>query len=98
MYPGEFDALFGRIANLFTLKTIAEKKSVPGNFPAQDPNKPIWDVLDLGLTQEYIDIGDGWVVSIKRFLRKPTRILFFLLITEFESRLFRIQEWKGKTE
>ncbi len=97
MYPGEFDALFGQIAHLFALKTIAEKQSVSGNFPRYNPETPIWDVLGSDLVaHEYIEIGSGRVVSTKRFLRKPIRILFFLLLAEFEGRLFRIEELRGK--
>ncbi len=96
MYPGEFETLFRRLANLFTLETIAENKSFEGKAIKRNPLTPIWDTMD-GLSNcDYIDIGDGRGVSCRFFFKKTVRILFYVLLVEFEGRLFRIHEWRGK--
>jgi hypothetical protein len=96
MYPGEFETLFRKIANLFTLETIAQKLDLSGDFPKRNPETPIWDTIDSLNNCSYIDIGNGKFVSCKPFFKKTVRILFFISLVEFEGRLFRIHEWKGK--
>ena len=95
MYPGEFDNLFRKIANIFTLETMAKSLDVTGNFPKRSLQTPIWDVMDSALDCEYIDIGDGRYVSCRHFFKRPTRILFMVLLAELEARLFRIHERNG---
>jgi hypothetical protein len=96
MYPGEFENLFRKIANIFTLDTMARELDLPGNFPKRNPETPIWDVMDSVLDCEYIDIGEGKYVSCKYFFKRPTRILFMVLLAELEASLFRIHERNGK--
>lgn len=96
MYPGEFETLFRRLANLFTLETIAETKEMKGRFTKRTPLSPIWDTMDSLYDCDYIDLGDGRVVSCRFFFKKTVRILFYVLLVEFEGRLFRIHEWNGK--
>lgn len=97
MYPGEFEMLFRRLANLFTLESISEKKEeLNGSSVKRNPHTPIWDTMDGLYDCEYIDIGDGKGVSCRFFFKKTVRILFFVLLVEFEGRLFRIHEWCGK--
>ena len=96
MYPGEFETLFRNVADLFTLESISKKKKLEGNFPRRSGSSFIWDTLDSLEDCKYVDIGNEKYVSCESFLRKPVRILFFILYTEFESRLFRIHEWNGK--
>ncbi len=96
MYPGEFENLFRRLANLFTLETIAENKIFEGKSVKRSPHTPIWDTMDGLYDCSYIDIGEGRCVSCRFFFKKTTRILFYVLLTELESRLFRINEWRGK--
>ena len=95
MYPGEFERLFREISKLFTLETISKKYEVEGKFPKRNPGTPIWDALDSSFRCTYLDVGKEKYVSCTNFLKKPVRIMFFILITEFESRLLRIHEWKG---
>jgi hypothetical protein len=96
MYPGEFETLFRRLANLFTLETIAENKNFEGKSIKRNPLTPIWDTMDGLYDCDYIDIGDGRRVSCRFFFKKTVRILFYVLLVEFEGRLFRIHEWRGK--
>jgi len=96
MYPGEFETLFRRLANLFTLETIAENKNFEGKSVKRNPLTPIWDTMDGLYDCNYIDIGDNRGVSCKFFFKKTVRILFYVLLIEFEGRLFRIHEWRGK--
>lgn len=96
MYPGEFETLFRRMANLFTLETIAENKEFEGKAVKRNPLTPIWDTMDGLYNCDYIDIGDGRGVSCRFFFKKTVRILFYVLLVEFEGRLFRIHEWNGK--
>ncbi len=96
MYPGEFETLFRRLANLFTLETIAENKGFKGKSVKRNPLTPIWDTMDGLYDCDYIDIGDERGVSCRFFFEKTVRILFYVLLVEFEGRLFRIHEWNGK--
>lgn len=96
MYPGEFETLFRRLANLFTLETIAENKKFEGKSIKRNPLTPIWDTMEGLYDCDYIDIGDGRGVSCRFFFKKTVRILFYALLVEFEGRLFRIHEWNGK--
>lgn len=96
MYPGEFETLFRRLANLFTLETIAENVKIEGKSVKRNPSTPIWDTMDGLYDCDYIDIGNGKAVSCRFFFKKTVRILFYVLLVEFEGRLFRIHEWKGK--
>jgi len=96
MYPGEFETLFMRMANLFTLETIAKNVEISGKSIRRTPLTPIWDTIDGLRGCDYVDIGDGRGVSCKFFFKKTVRILFYTLLVEFEGRLFRIHEWNGK--
>ena len=57
---------------------------------------PIWDTIDSLHGIDSIDIGDNRSVSCRFFFKKTVRILFYVLLVEFEGRLFRIHEWHGK--
>ena len=96
MYPGEFESLFRRLANLFTLDTISEEIKFEGNSIKRSPNTPIWDTLEGVYDCDYIDVGEGRGVSCRFFFKKTVRILFYVLLVEIEGRLFRIHEWNGK--
>ena len=95
MYPGEFDTLFRKITNLITLEMFAKEERLLKKFPKRNPHTSTWDSVDMFNDCEYIDIGNGKYVSNKIFSK--VRIPFFVLLAEFESRLFRIHEWNGKS-
>ena len=80
MYPGEFETLFRRLANLFTLETIAENKKMEGKSAKRTPLIPIWDTMDSLYDCDYIDLGDGRFVSCRFFFKKTVRILFYVLL------------------
>ena len=94
MYPGEFETLFRKIINSITLEMFAKDMKLEGSFPKRSPATPTWDAVEAFVDCEYIDIGGGKLVSNKIFSK--VRIPFFMLLAEFESRLFRIHEWNGK--
>jgi len=98
MYPGDFEKLFRKISELFTLELISEKKDLEQNFPKRNPETPIWNTIETLPIEGYFDIGHGRYVPVKKFFKRPVRILFFLFTTEFESRLFRILKWYGKDD
>jgi len=96
MDPGDFEKLFRRISELLTLELISEEKDLEENFPKRNPETPIWDTIEALQPEGYIDLCNGRYTPYKNFFKGPVRILFFILISEFESRLFKISEWFGK--
>ncbi len=94
MQPAEFEILFEKVASLITLDMFAKETDLEGNFPKKDPKTSAWDAVDIFCDNEYIDIGDGRYVSNKVFSK--VRVPFFIILAEFESRLFRIHEWNGE--
>jgi len=93
MYPGEFEETFRKISQIFTLGSVAKVKNVEGKLLKRNPETPIWDTIESIKGIDGIDIGDGRIVSCDHFFKKPVRILFFILIHELESRLYRIHRW-----
>lgn len=96
MYPGEFEELFRKVSNVFTLETVAQKEKIKGRLLKRNPSTPLWDTIENIKGFEGIDIGNEQYVNCEHFFRKPIRILFFILIHELESRLYRIQRWNKK--
>lgn len=96
MYPGEFEQLFRKVSSNFTLEGVAKKDRIEGKLLKRNPETPIWDTIESIKGYQGIDIGTGKYVSLEHFFRKPVRILFFILIHELESRLYRIHRWNGK--
>ena len=96
MYPGEFEAMFRKMADLFTLDMIAENIEVSGRSIKRTPSTPIWETIEGMRGCDYVDIGDGRVVPCHFLLKIATRVLFYTLLVQFEERLFRIHEWRGK--
>ena len=96
MYRGEFEELFKGISQNFTLANIAKPIPIQGKLLKASPTMQLWEMIDTMQNYDGIDIGKGKYVSKEYFFRKPVRILFFILIHELESRLYRIQRWFGK--
>lgn len=96
MYPGEFENLFNKISQIFTLGSVAKKEVINGKLLKRNPQTPIWDTIDSIKECDGIDVGNGNSVSCAYFFKKPIRMLFFILIHELESRLYRIHRWNGK--
>ncbi|MBS3079189.1 hypothetical protein J4218_03655 [Candidatus Pacearchaeota archaeon] len=95
MYLGDFKVFFNDISSRFTLESISREKTLDGKLLKRNPTELLWNVLDFVKDSDGIDIGNGKFVSIESFFRKRTRILFFILIHEFESRLYRVHKWNG---
>jgi len=95
MYPGEFENLFRKISNIFTLESVAKKEEIIGKLLKRNPETPLWDTIESIEGYEGLAIGEGKYVSSEHFFKKPIRILFFILIHELESRLYRILRWNG---
>ncbi|MEK6890822.1 MAG: hypothetical protein AABX03_01665 [Nanoarchaeota archaeon] len=96
MYQGEFEELFRKISKIFTLESVAKDKKIEGNLLKRPANESLWDTIDSIKGFDGIDIGNDKYVKAEHFFRKPIRILFFILIHEMESRLYRIQRRNGK--
>ncbi|MDD5700326.1 MAG: hypothetical protein PHH00_04045 [Candidatus Nanoarchaeia archaeon] len=96
MYPGEFEELFKKVSKVFTLETVAKNRQIQGKLLNRNPETPLWDTIEHIKGFDGIDIGDGKFVSCEHFFKKPIRILFFILIHEFESRLYRINRRNGR--
>jgi hypothetical protein len=96
MYVGEFEAFFGKISQMFTLESAAKKQEVAGKLLKRSPSDLLWNTLDDIHGYDAIDIGKSHYISCENFFRKPMRILFFILIHEIESRLYRVHRWSGK--
>jgi len=96
MYTGEFEELFRKISKIFTLESVAKSESLEGNLLKRPANESLWDTIDNIKGFDGIDIGNGKYVKTEHFFKKPIRILFFILIHEMESRLYRIQRLNGK--
>ncbi|MAE49466.1 hypothetical protein CMI48_01425 [Candidatus Pacearchaeota archaeon] len=95
MYPGEFEKFFSRVSNQFTLDLLARERQFEGKSLHRNPETPIWDTIDILDTCEVVDLGGGKYVQTASFFKRPVRILFFIQLSEFESRLFRIHEKMG---
>lgn len=98
MRKGEFEELFSNISKQLSVALIAKKRKENDPkegeiFPTQTP---VFDALDLFLNKEYAFLDDGRIVKKQFLLKRPTRILFFFLLTELESRLYRTQEWSNR--
>lgn len=61
-----------------------------------DPSMPIFDAVELLIDKEALKTSEGRAVTKRMMLKKPLRIIFFILITELEGRLYRVQEWSNR--
>jgi hypothetical protein len=96
MNPEEFERTFKKISEVFTLESLAEEIKLEGDFPKRSPNESIWACIDELHNGEFIDLGNGKFFRCKFFFKRPVRILFAILLSEIEARLFRIHERAGK--
>ncbi len=97
MRKNELEITLKKLAGIFNLEKYAKEMPAKGNVLEMGSKISIWDALDIACEKEadYICIGNGKHVECASIFRK-VRIPFFLLLAEFESRLFRIHEWSGK--
>jgi len=93
----DLDKTLEKLAGIFVLEKYTQKVKPSGKILKLNPKMPVWDALDAFGKKggDYISVGGGRCVECVAVLKK-VRIPFFLLLAEFESRLFRIHEWSGK--
>jgi hypothetical protein len=56
----------------------------------------VYDAIDLLEKHDRLILPDGRVVKKGFILKRPLRILFFVMLTELESDLYRTQEWSNR--
>ena len=98
MREEEWQVFFNNISNQLTVSWLARpplNEDTTGYLEAE-PSLPVFDAIDLLEEHEGLILPDGRVVIRKLVLKRPTRILFFVLLTELESKLYRIQEWSNR--
>jgi hypothetical protein len=98
MRKDAWNAFFGNLSKQFTVSLIARKETVAeeGSYLAVSPTLPIYDTIDLLEKHERLILPDGRVVKKSFMLKRPLRIIFFIMLTELESRLYRTQEWSNR--
>jgi hypothetical protein len=98
MREQEWNDFFNKISSQLTVSWLARpwREGDPVVSISVEQTLPVFDAIDLLEKNESLKLPDGRIV-IKRFmLKRSLRIIFFVLITEVESKLYRTQEWAGK--
>lgn len=97
MRQPEFDAFFARLALQLPVSLIARVTPEPvySNPIKCSSLMSVWDAMDLLEEADALLLPDGKVALRKNFLKRPIRILFFILLTEIESKLYRVAEWSN---
>ncbi|MBS3057394.1 MAG: hypothetical protein J4415_02090 [Candidatus Diapherotrites archaeon] len=90
-----FEKFFNGISKQMTVDLIARKNDGKNycTSRAVDGKLPVFDALDLFDKTECLVLNDGRVIERSFMLKRPLRVAFFALLTEIESRLYRISEW-----
>jgi len=86
--PDKFENLFEKISKKLVLSLISENSKID-KIGELSKNKPIWNFLD-NYDGSNIFLDNGEVVKLNNLKKRPLRILFFIYISEMESRLFRL--------
>lgn len=97
MLQKDFDNFFGKISKDLPVSLIAKHRKIESseNFLKVEDSLPVFDALELLRENDYLLLEDGRIVQKHFLLKRPLRIAFFVLLSEIESRLYRIQEWNG---
>ena len=98
MREEEWRVFFNNISNQLTVSWLARpphNQDTTGYLEVES-SLPVFDAIDLLEKHEGLILPDGRVVVRKLVLKRPTRILFFVLLTELESKLYRTQEWSNR--
>lgn len=95
MRKREFERFFNGISKQMTVDLLA--RSSTGKKYARsemvDGKLPVFDALDLFDSNECLMLDDGRVIERAFLLKRPLRIAFFVLLSEIESKLYRVNEW-----
>lgn len=90
-----FEKFFSSISGQMTVDLLARKNGGKNycTSAAVDGKLPVFDALDLLEKNECLMLDDGRVVERAFLLKRPLRIAFFVLLSEIESKLYRVNEW-----
>ena len=96
MREKEWQELFGNISRQLPVSLVA-KDPMDGRATGLRVRRtlPIFDAVDLFEKHDSLRLSNGRVVRKEFLLKKHLRIMFFVVLTEIESRLYRTQEWAG---
>src|SRR3989338_274218 len=91
----EFKVFLSNMSSVLPVSLVAK----PGHSHPKDrcmnvpDSLPVWDALTLFSDSDCLVLPDAIIVKRHMVLKRPLRIIFFVLLTELESRLYRVQEW-----
>lgn len=97
MHKEELDILFKNLINIFPLESYAVDKRLKGRFPKLEPSTSVWEAVDVFYETRCSHVCIGKDRYVECSVSRKVRVPFFILLAEFESRLFRIHEWNGKS-
>jgi hypothetical protein len=97
MRPDKWQPFFNSISAQLNVGSVAlEMPETSLSYIDVDPSLPVFDAVDLLLKNDALRVPGGKFVTKRLMLKKPIRIIFFVLLTEIEGRLYRIQEWANR--
>lgn len=98
MRKKDWETFFGNISKQLTVSLLAKPRRENENESCIEiePELPVFDAIDLLEKYECLSLSDGRIIKRKFLLKRPLRILFFIYLTELESKLYRTQEWSNR--
>jgi len=93
----EFSEFLARVSRTMPVSMLAREAPLEKHEKCikVDEGLPVFDALDLLEHNDCLALENGKTVRKKYMLKRPLRIMFFVLLTELESKLYRTQEWSG---
>ena len=99
MRQKDWEPFFNNISRQLTVSLIARpqtEKNSGAQQVAVEATLPVFDAIDLLKDHESLVLPDGRTVKKRFLMKRPLRIIFFVLLTELESKLYRTQEWSSQ--
>ena len=96
MHQEKFQKIFGQISKGLTLNLLSENKNPVEKIIRECSDDLVWDTIDDLKNFDCIELENSKTIFCRHFFKRPVRILFFVMLSEFENRLFRIHERRGK--
>ncbi len=97
MWLPELEALLNRLSADLPVSLVAKKIDPPIGAGLAVPNAtPILDAFSLLEKNGYLTLSDSRIVTRQLMMKRPLRILFFVILTEIESKMYRLQEWSNR--
>lgn len=92
-----FEAFFENVSRTLPVSLLAKdaKLGAAEKCLLVEDSLPVFDALDLLQENDCLVLKNGKIVNRNFLLKRPLRIAFFVILTEIESRLYRIQEWSN---